>query len=292
MTKNALMVALGLIALTSGCGSDNAVKQDDAASPPGNDAAGDAAIKADVATNPATDTVGGLGDSAPAHADSSVLSPDVVVGPVDAIVLDAGTGGLDLGTGSLDVGAGKDGSADQTPDQGNVSGVDGAADIGKDIGKDLAVDSVVVPPPDGPAADVASSGCSYPACVAAMFEACNVAGDCRTSTDTSTQLVCWDNGVKVSFSYDATLKVMVRTFKNAGGTCYDLLFDSGNSYKAAIRDASGVTVATVSTETGKAIVTCPGAQPVTLSDECGYRAVVPTALDSNDCRTTSATCVP
>jgi hypothetical protein len=41
-------------------------------------------------------------------------------------------------------------------------------------------------------------------------------------------------------------------------TCYDLLFDSGGN-KAAIRDASGVTVATVSTETGEAIVTCPGA---------------------------------
>jgi len=123
-----------------------------------------------------------------------------------------------------------------------------------------------------------SGTCSEVPCLAPLLLGCAPAGNCTTQSNTVgmgyAQSDCYANGVKQQTVAKLSGVIVANvTVSQNGATCYSIDATgsiSGSTLSYVFRDANGKQVATGTDEISSSfiMVTCDGAQSVTLSDAC------------------------
>lgn len=138
----------------------------------------------------------------------------------------------------------------------------------------------------------AAGTCNYPSCLASMATTCQPTGTCVEQSDLTTGVSnqCYANGVKVLTSFNLATQAIVLTYKNGSTTCYSL--EVGASATGAetltVKNASGATIATGTSDGTTSTVTCSGGSAVTLNAACQGAMGGP----SSTTQCTTGTCTP
>jgi hypothetical protein len=117
--------------------------------------------------------------------------------------------------------------------------------------------------------------------------------------DTGDKNFCYGNGVKKITVLDVSDYSTALTVTKAGSTCFTTAFIGNDFFNSegdlTVKDPSGATVATLSMDLDTSthfIVTCPGADPVTLDDSCKTLWPVSGLTDQGGGTCTDGTCSP
>jgi hypothetical protein len=111
-----------------------------------------------------------------------------------------------------------------------------------------------------------------------LMAGCTLTGSCteQVSTTTGAVNICYDNGVKMQGTMDATtLTSMDITVKNGSGVCYTMvvggLSATSTAMTMAIKNPAGTTVGTIGIDStaGTESVTCPGGAATVIDASCG-----------------------
>jgi hypothetical protein len=117
--------------------------------------------------------------------------------------------------------------------------------------------------------------------------------------DTGDKNFCYGNGVKKITVLDISDYSTALTVTKAGSTCFTTAYIGNDFFNSegnlTVNDASGATVATLAMDPDTSthfIVTCPGADPVTLDDSCQTVWPVTGLTDQSGDTCTDGTCSP
>jgi hypothetical protein len=174
----------------------------------------------------------------------------------------------------------EDGSAAAGPEVDTIR-EDGAGELGPDGAVDMAAGTDV---------DATTSLCNAPACFTDLMRDCRPSGSCIEQSSGYDTSQCYENGVKVITTVDASALTMSTKVRNGNRTCYETYYDLAAALRGAavvglIKDGGGTTVATLGDDmSGRSIVTCTGGQPVVLNEACdSENAPVSTSCNTGPC---------
>jgi hypothetical protein len=194
-----------------------------------------------------------------------------------------GKGGSSGGAGT----GGKGGSGGATNESGGGAGGTSAGGSGGNSGTTPAC--------------VCQSGCVLPSCLKNFGADCAPSGTCtaQSDPDTGDKNFCYGNGVKKITVLDITDYSTALTVTKSGTTCFTTAYVGNDFFNSAgdltVKDASGTTVATLSMDLDTSthyIVTCPGADPVTVDDSCQTTWPLSGFTERSDGTCTDGTCAP
>ena len=150
-------------------------------------------------------------------------------------------------------------------------------------------------------ASSAPSACQLPSCLKNLGADCAPSGTCTVEDhpDTGDKNFCYGNGVKKITVLDVSDYSTALTVTKSGSTCFTTAFIGNDFFNSegnlTVKDAAGATVATLAMDLDTSthfIVTCPGADPVTLDDSCKTVWPVPGLTDQGGATCTDGTCAP
>ena len=150
-------------------------------------------------------------------------------------------------------------------------------------------------------ASSAPSACQLPRCLKNLGADCAPSGTCTVEDhpDTGDKNFCYGNGVKKITTLDVSDYSTALTVTKSGATCFTTAFIGDDFFNSegdlTVKDPSGATVATLAMDPDTSthfIVTCPGADPVTLDDSCKTVWPVSGLTDQGGATCTDGTCSP
>lgn len=144
----------------------------------------------------------------------------------------------------------------------------------------------------GSAANNGTGNCNVPSCLSTYASTCVPSGTCVTQLDLQTfaSNTCYSNGIKFITTVDLTTNSVISTIKNGSIVCYSIFVDGTDTGVMTLKNASGATVATLSSDAaGNDVVTCTGEQPVVLDSSCANESPIG-STDTTEC--TDGTCAP
>ena len=146
-----------------------------------------------------------------------------------------------------------------------------------------------------------TSSCTLPSCLKNLDASCAPTGACTEQEDfvTGDKNFCYANGVKKLTVLDGGDSSTALTLTKSGSTCFTTAFNGNEFFNSAgdliVKDASGATVATLDMDADTStlyIVTCPGADPVTLDESCNNSWPLSGLTDRSNGNCTAGTCAP
>jgi len=145
-----------------------------------------------------------------------------------------------------------------------------------------------------------TSACTLPSCLKNLDASCAPTGDCTEQEDlvTGDKNFCYANGVKQLTVLNSGDSSTALTLTKSGSTCLTTAYNGNDFFNSAgdliVKDASGTTIATLDMDADTStfyIVTCPGADPVTLDESCNNSWPL-TGLTDRNGNCTAGTCTP
>jgi hypothetical protein len=145
-----------------------------------------------------------------------------------------------------------------------------------------------------------TSACVLPSCLKSLDASCAPTGDCTEQEDlvTGDKNFCYANEVKKLTVLDGGDASTALTLTKSGSICLTTAFNGNEFFNSVgdliVKDASGATIATLDMDADTStlyIVTCPGADPVTLDESCNHSWPL-TGLTDWGGNCTAGTCTP
>jgi hypothetical protein len=146
-----------------------------------------------------------------------------------------------------------------------------------------------------------TSACILPSCLKNFDASCAPTGACTKQEDLGTgdKNFCYANGVKKITVLNIGDSSTALTMTKSGSTCFTTAYNGNDFFNSAgdliVNDASGATIATLDMDADTStlyIVTCPGADPVTLNESCNNSWPVSGLTDQSNGDCTAGTCTP
>ncbi len=189
---------------------------------------------------------------------------------------------------------GSHGGASTTAQGGSSGGASTTAKGGSSGGSSMVAQG-------GSSGGTTASTCQLPSCLKNLGADCAPSGTCTVEDhpDTGAKNFCYGNGVKKITVLDVSDYSTALTVTKSGSTCFTTAFIGNDFFNSqgdlTVKDASGATVATLAMDADTSthfIVTCPGADPVTLDDSCKTVWPVSGLTDQGGATCTDGTCSP